>query len=542
MKNWIVSIGTWLALGLTLCSFQARAQPATLEEYWVGKASWEFVRKWTPANSGIQNYGSSHIEVAGSTWYLFSRHYLPDLCAGQNFAKFGIAVLQSNDRGATWSQPVMAVAPDSVADACMATDGDAFYDAANDKWRLLYQCAGDDRVWRGCYAERAGSSPMGAFTKAPAPVIEAGQLWGPICNTSSDDCVTIPGGPGRVRDEGTFNISHFDGTYYWVSFHGYDGHKLGFRGVAKTQDFVHWIAGDPAQGLPADAILDSHDAQSWRESWHPGGPIGAGAASIVRSGSLFYMLAEMADDNLGCTSGQHWDLGLFRAGSLAWTTWDQPPQGNPIVYSSREEENGAIPACNVQYPQLFVDASGETFLKYYHLSSDDSIAGTYLFKLKRSYNALVNADLWMGDERAWRRLPEGASNLLVFRALRESLDGTPFMATNCGTNPAPCAAGQSVYQDVDLAGRTASRFEFGGKFSTQGGGGVLTLAVWQLDAGYQPLHVDTVPAPAGVGAYQSSASGSYTIRPNARYLRYQFYLDRSDVTYLADDMYLNLYP
>lgn len=55
------------------------------------------------------------------------------------------------------------------------------------------------------------------------------------------------------NEEGTFDIFQKKNGYYYVSFHGYDGVN-GYRGIAKTADWIHWIAGQ--DDLPQDAIFN----------------------------------------------------------------------------------------------------------------------------------------------------------------------------------------------------------------------------------------------------------------------------------------------
>src|SRR5262249_38397015 len=143
--------------------------------------------------------------------------------------------------------------------------------------------------------------PMGAFTAVTAnPVIQNDQLWNQICNSVTDDCSSIPGGIGRVFDEGTFDIFQFDGTYYWVTFHGISAvagtsNIRGYRGMAKTTDFVNWIAGNATQGLPTDAIFDRNDSAGWREAWANNDPMGSGAAKIIKEGNYYYEIIEAFD-------------------------------------------------------------------------------------------------------------------------------------------------------------------------------------------------------------------------------------------------------
>src|SRR4029079_11066815 len=113
-----------------------------------GKARWSFVRTWSES-------GASHIEVANGAWYLFERFYPGGSCPLSPM--MGTVVRKSTDRGATWSSAVGILLPTPGTPwSCAVTDGDAFYDAANNKWRYLFQCLAEDNIWRGCYAERAG--------------------------------------------------------------------------------------------------------------------------------------------------------------------------------------------------------------------------------------------------------------------------------------------------------------------------------------------------------------------------------------------------
>ncbi|MBK6848316.1 MAG: hypothetical protein IPG96_12600 [Proteobacteria bacterium] len=124
---------------------------------------------------------------------------------------------------------------------------------------------------------------MSSWRCSPAPSSPQA-AWRRICDQPGDDCVSIPGAPGLVHDEGTFNIFLHEGGYYYVSFHGYDGAR-GYRGIARTRDFACWDAGDPSLGVPADAVLDARDQEGWREDWLPGGPIASVPAQSSAKGS-----------------------------------------------------------------------------------------------------------------------------------------------------------------------------------------------------------------------------------------------------------------
>ncbi|AKU24164.1 hypothetical protein [Massilia sp. NR 4-1] len=544
---------TVLALAGILISFSlpAAAQtPATLADYWSGNAQWDFVRKWTTATVGDKLANtSSRIKVVNGNWYLFQREFSGGQCAvgGANAPwKLGIRVYKSTNQGETWAAaPELSVQPLAGSDfSCEATDGDAVYDAANNKWRILFQCLNDAGIWQGCYAERSGADPMGAFDYTSAArsraVITQGSLWRQICDTRSDVCFGK-----NVVDEGTFNIFRQDASgYFWVSFHGFDG-KYGYRGIAKTTDFKTWIAGNPAYGVPADATLSARDGANWRESWS-GGTIGPGNGSMLEEGGYSYELTEFTDRNLACTDNQRWDQGLFRTSNIAGNQWSQLPQGNPIVYSSLALENGKPRICNLAYGDIFRDTSvtpNVIYLKFGRESGDPQYSGNYLYRLNKSGNILKNGNLWMADATGWQRLPSGAGtpNLSVYRYPDMSPDGTQFLATNCGSFTAPCTPGSSFFQDVDASAYAGRSFRFGGKFATAGGnGGTPSLVVFQLDANFAVLRSDTVALPLPDATYRPFSSAPIQIMANTKTLRYQFYHAANGITYFAANMYLNL--
>lgn len=525
--------------------------PATLADYWSGNAQWDFVRKWTTANtSSALSNPSSRIKVVNGVWYLFQREFSGGVCGTSTSApsKLGIRVYKSTNQGANWTPAsALSIAPTAGSDfSCEATDGDAVYDATNNKWRILFQCLNDSGVWQGCYAERAGADPMGPFDYTAAQrrtaVVRPGSLWSKICSNADSVCAGK-----NVVDEGTFNIFRKDSAgYFWVSFHGYDGSR-GYRGIAKTTDFVNWVAGDTAYGVPADATISARDSATWRETWN-GGSVGAGNGSILEEGGYTYDLVEATDVNLACTNNQRWDLGLFRTNSLTGNMWSQYPQGNPIVYSSLALENGMVRLCNLGYGDIFRDTSvtpNVIYMKFGRDSTDPAYNGNYLYRLNKSSNILKNGNLWMADATGWQRLPSGAAtpNLAVYRNPNQSPDGTQFLATNCGSFTAACAPGSSFFQDVNASNYAGRAYTFGGKFAMSGAndnGGTSSLVVFQLDANFNVLRSDTVPLALSGSVYQSFASPVVTVLANTKTLRYQFYHGTNGLTYFAANMYINL--
>lgn len=517
--------------------------PGTLGEYWNGTADWQFVRKHTAATTGVNGFydGTSINVMPDGTWYLFSRRVAYDSsCVGQ---ALDTVIRKSTNKGATWSDPVVAVAhTPGTPWECMATDGSAFYNPAENKWHFLFQCLSGG-VFKGCELSRAGSDPMGAFTISPSggnPVIDQGELWTQICNTAADHCSILAGGPGRVSDEGTYNIFEFDGTYYWVAFHGFYN-PLGFRGIAKTADFQTWIAGDSAQGVPSDAIHDVYDAQGWRETWGTGGNIGFGAGSMIQEGGYYYDLTEAADLNLGCVEGQRWDLGLLRSTSLTNTSWAQVPRGNPIVYSSRAIEQdgyfgaaGNVLRCNVSYAHVFRDpVDGIVYMMFGRRSNDPDFDGFYLYRLEKTDNALTNGDFSTASEAPWLRY--GAStNAVVYRLPNLSPNGSEFLEFNCG---GACNESNSVYQDVPITGGSSGTLTYGGRFSSATPDGSLTLALFQLDQSYNVVQTDSVTFTASTS--WDARSKSTNLLPATTILRYQYYMNVNR-NYRADDLYLQV--
>jgi len=545
MKKYFLVLSGLLILSSFAFFSQSKAKandysPATLDDYWQGKAAWKFLRKLTLANTGWSyGYGAgAHLEIVNGVWYLFSRKVnwgdKPNYCSFMN-ETLGTEVRKSLDKGETWSQPVNIIIPQEGKPwECAATDGDAYYDSSRNKWYYLFQCLDRNNPWRGCHLEKDGPDPMGLFKENHAnPVISAKQLWGKICNESSDDCVKIPGGVNRIFDEGTWDIFHYDGTYFYVGFHGFDGTR-GYRGIAKTSDFINWVAGDQNQGVPKDAVLDLYDTAGWRENWNSGGSIGFGAGSMLSDNGYYYLISEAADISLGCTAGQNWDWGIFRSQSLTNTSWEQFPAKNPILYSSKYPERDGKPLpCNPAYARLFRNPETNTiYLHYSRGSTDNNYDGIYFYQLVPSNNLLQNGDLWKCNSENWQKFPIGPTNLVVYRYPNFSSDGGCYLATNCGASS--CQVGQSIYQDINVSNISSKNVAYGGQFATDSGTGVLNLAIFELDANFAIItsHGTTLnPTPT----YQS-VEKNLVLNDQTKTVRFQLYLNSSH-TFKADEMF-----
>lgn len=351
-----------------------RPDRLTLGSLWGETNHFEYRTRDTWGNT--DNEGSTSLVTLDGIWYAFNRQ--PINFAGCPSQALQTVVRQSVDRGVTWSANVVVASPSTNgAGLCIITDGGVFFDTETDTWHMLYQClaasttANPSPGWNMCHYSRTGISPMGAFAADAAnPVVTGGELWSQICSGSGKAC------PLTMKDEGTAQIVSKVGGYYYVTFHGanYGFTITGARGVARTTDFVHWqVSG---ADLPDNAILSATDCSSWAAQWNAGGCIGTGNARILRSGGYNYILAEAADDSLGCTAGQHWVFGLLR--STVWSSsgaWEEYPPSNPFVTNGNLSPVG----CALQYQSLFRDR-GDIFLTF-SLYSPDYAFPNYTFEL-----------------------------------------------------------------------------------------------------------------------------------------------------------------
>lgn len=341
------------------------ATPPTLTDLWNGTAHFELYMN-RPMDG--QSASGSNVVVVGDTWYWFHRN-VADLT---NW-KLGTVVEKSTDKGQTWSSSVPIIQPTAGTPwARMVTDGNFRYDSQANKWMALMQTNDGVNPWTMSYFERAGSDPMGVFTTPSGftnPAVDAKEIWSQITTAAGKDSVDIPGGTNLIFDEGTPQIVEKSGNDYYVTFHGAsstNGTTHGYRGIAKTEDFQNWT---PAA---SDTIVDEYDAEAWNVAWNPGGPVGAGAANILKEGDYYYQIIEAADVNLNGFAGQNWPMGLMRSTSLTSTTWDNW-NPNPLFPATGQ-------VIEWQYPTFFKDSSGTTYVsisKY----APESEAGFRIYKL-----------------------------------------------------------------------------------------------------------------------------------------------------------------
>lgn len=393
---------SFLSLLLFPSKILAQTNLPTIEDYWNGSAYFEFQNKFTLPTSG-SGYDWAHmnmgtdIVVKDGVWYMFTREYTmgaPSYCSPDTFHAY-IVVRSSTDKGQTWTNKtkILDIVPNS-AQECALTDGDGYYDWETNTWHYLYQCIGREHVWRICHASRQADNPFGGFTlDQNNPVVDStvldtnqnnSSLWYKICPEGK--CLDNE----RVKEEGTPEIVEKRDGYYYVTFHGAQPFldngvtfAYGYRGAARTRDFVHW------ETINNGPIHDRNDCQGWNVPWGLHGCIGGGQATILKEGNYYYMLVESVDISLNCTVGQNWVYGLVRSTSLSSTSWENYPQGDPIIFNSQEKNySGTVGPCGVQYSRIFKDEVGETYLLFGRLSprdpdDTDSLVGIYLYKLKR---------------------------------------------------------------------------------------------------------------------------------------------------------------
>jgi len=577
-RRQIVAIGsTFLFLVAGLVSgFSAHSSPAvastsdekaaTMQDYWDGNADWVYRSKLSDKATGqAETYTGAHVTVVGKTWYLFDRvnnttgsNCMFNSASTFNGKPIGIQVRSSIDQGATWSAPVNIITPGGSSPwSCYATDGDAYYNSGTRTWYYLFQClpnVASPGPWKGCVVSRSDASPMGAFntpTGVTNPVIDSGAIWNQICKPSrpTDDCVA--NATGSVAQEGTFQIIKFDGTNYWIGFHGVDGGSpiKGFRGIAKTTDFVHFVSGTTggSTDTPTDASLTAANAPSTvaqqsgvSRAWHENfinGAQGAGDAAVIHEGNYYYQMVEEPDTNFAGEAGQNWDYGIYRATDLAAPSsqWEPIPRGNPIEFSSTTIESGqsAPLYLGLQYQRIFKDpTNGITYLTFGRYTTDDNFSALYFYELKKSNNLLSNGNFARADASPWEPLPTTPAQdvMSVRRDPNGSPNGGQYLALGCSSI---CSSAQGVFQDVNVSSLVGERRTFIGKatVATDTGTGNPIFSATQYDASGA---VVGTPSSTTISASTRYAKGSFggALASTATRVRFAVNLDAtSTATY-----------
>lgn len=370
MKRWKLYLAASVLLlaqspGISRSSAQSTPVPSIaqqMEDFWQGKAHFQEVRDvdwnkppYNALNSPSEGEGwfGNPMPFPGGTWYLFNRIWLPKqekpaYCPSPGWQVVG---RESTDKGRSWSNPPVVVAvpgPPSAPDACGVVNGSTYYDRDTDTWQMLAQCMAAHNAggWMLCHYVRHGSSPLGPFTADTTPSVRGGQLWSQTCH-SRGIC-----DPHKTVDEGTPDIVYKKGRYFYVTFHGANySTKQGFRGVAKTADFHHWITTGP--DLPNGPIFAAPECQAWNP-----GCVGGGAASTLIADNYQYMMIETPSISLACIPGQTWPIALLRAPKDSFPAWSSPLwerfRANPLLVTS---EPGPQAKCTLQYPRWAISAN-----------------------------------------------------------------------------------------------------------------------------------------------------------------------------------------
>jgi hypothetical protein len=374
LRPYFSAAAAMLAIALLGCGRSVAQSPTPfsssigqqMDAFWQGRAHFQEVRDidWNkpPYNAHGEGAGwfANPMPFPDGKWYLFSHRIIgrPSYCP-QSEPGLQVIVRESPDQGRTWSNPAVVAAtpgPQSTPDACGIVDGSTYYDSATNTWQMLAQClaAHNKGGWAMCHYVRSGLSPAGTFTADATPAVKGGQLWSQICSHSGGIC-----DPHNTRGEGTPDIVSKRNGYFYVTFHGLNpATKQGFRGVAKTADFHHWITAGP--DLPAAPIFASPECQAWNP-----GCIRGGEASTLIAGDYQYMMIETPNISLGCTPGQNWPIALLRAPKKTFPIWSsqlwQPFHSNPLLRTAWPSPTSQ---CTIQYPRWAVGANHAVYILY----------------------------------------------------------------------------------------------------------------------------------------------------------------------------------
>jgi hypothetical protein len=375
--------------------------PPTLEDYWQGKATFQYENDFSfpggaPNAQGKSMSGGITLIVKDGTWYIFHREYISnrsgDPTARCEVGKARIVVQSSTNKGKTWSNKVIVVEPTTPTaadpnpvDECLLIDGDAYYDGETNTWHYIYQCLPHIVSWNLCHATHVGSSPMAKFDK--------GQGDYSLSVKSTSLIKRILGSKTTYAEEGTPDIIEKRGEYFYVSFHAMSWPTYSLRALAKTKDFKTW------ETVNNDAIFDKDNCKNWNSQWDTNGCVGGGLSRTVKQGAYYYTAIEAMDKTLLCKPGQEWDFGLIRSKVLESTNWENMPSNSagksmsPFFYSTHEldQNNNQYPLCGTQYVDFFTQ-NGETYfigMRIGQLAGNvsrdaDTLTSIYVYKLKKT--------------------------------------------------------------------------------------------------------------------------------------------------------------
>jgi len=394
--------------------------PPTLSDYWNGNADWVLYKYYPtsvygPGNSGFGAGSSIRVGPDGAWEWFYRTTIAPTSDCTSAGLQAATVVRRSTDQGQTWSAEAPVVTPSPGTPwSCAGTDGDAVWTGS--EWIYLFQCETNPsdtsdgtwgQLWNACvFYDKSPDPTKGTW----APLVDhpvwgdypgGYDPWNSICTDMSKRCASLAGGTGRVNQAGTPSIfeNPADPGWYFVDFHGLDANGNLDEGIAKTQNFITYVAGS-GQDLPDDAIYTKLDSAGWdepEENW-PAGDVGGGGDSIMYNASdgMFYNLVEVAN-NAYCTSATISDFGILRASSTSKTVWEQPDlpgRENPIIYSQQQGNSAETytARCLPGYSKLFTDpSSGKTFMSFVGGSNANN-EGVYVYTLVR--NLLVNGTAW----------------------------------------------------------------------------------------------------------------------------------------------------